>query len=145
MAELITFKRGADAADVKKILNIGEIEGLRLKLKSLEKHPAVNWIRTTFIRNRKLDGYEKKGVRVLQLQIDFRRNKEKYEHIDEFLVPYLDPRFFSGANIDDNSKIEGISSDLGDLRRTPTFFNITLYIHPNYVKDFPEVDYNRLY
>ena len=100
MQELLTFKRGA--SDIKKILNIGELEGLRIKLEKLGAHPAVEYLHTTHIQKRNLEGYTTHRVKVLRMRLDFRNVKERYDHIDKFLIQYLEPHFFCKAEIDDN-------------------------------------------
>ena len=127
----MSFQRGAD---VKACLGIGEMESLRIKLDLLRKHSAVSGLHTS---RGALDS-DGKMSRTLSLRVDFTKTDEEYSHIDQFLMKYLDPRFFTGAKIEDNSHITGISDYLGDLRQKPTLFTISLFIHPKYLETFPE-------
>lgn len=133
--ETMTFKRGA--ADIKACLNIGEIESLRLKLELLRNHPAVSQFHTF---QKSIDNIEGGVVKVLNFKVDFTDTEEEYNHIDDFLIKYLDRRFFTGAQIEDNSLVMGISDYLGDLRQKPTTFTILLFIHPKYFNTFPDIN-----
>lgn len=130
--ETLTFKRGGD---VKTTIGIGEIEGLRIKLEKLKEHPAV----TDLYISRGLGIDNEVTEKKLGIQVNFKYTDEHYDHIDDFLIQYLPAHFFSSAHIEDNSMIEGMSVDLGELRRKPTWFYITLTVHTDYTDTFPTV------
>jgi len=127
-----SFVRGGD---VLKTLNIGLLESLKIGIEKLKEESAVKEIYTTNMNS----AYPEKCGRVLIVKLDL--SSTPYRSPDQYLVNFLNPRFFRMAEAErENFYIPGISGDLADLRNTRSYeFSMTLYIKPEYEEDFPTI------
>ena len=133
MKESLLFQRGGD---INRNIGIGQVESLKYKLQSLKEHPAVEMM------------YTEKGVHVINNRTAFsgmvfnlrvNLSKTDCETLENFLLEYLDPRFFIGAEVQDEGYFTGISEYLGNLRRSNRVFFISYRVNPEYENDFPEI------
>jgi len=128
-----SFVRGGD---VLKTLNIGLLESLKIGIEKLKEERAVKEIYTTNIISSRAQSSE------IVLIIKLNLNDTPYRSPDEYLVNFLNPKFFSGAEAErENYYITGMSADLADLRNDTNYeFSMTLHIKPEYEEDFPRVE-----
>ena len=137
--ETITFKRGQKVTDA---LDIGGFRVLKDNLNLLNEHDAVSFM---YIKNSKAETVLVNGQyhlytgKILFLSLD--TGKTDYDKPDEFLINYLPVKYFRDVVFNETSRTEGSSFDLGDLRKLPMTFSITMYIKEEYNERFPVKDF----
>ena len=130
------FQRGQD---VKKTLNIGRAEALKINLEKLRKENAIERLNISSVSG--AYSMHNPDIRTLLIEIVINMTNLPYSSPDQFLINYLPADLFLRVDVEKNDACynTGISSDLSELRTGILKFNVSMYVKPEHTKDFPQI------